>query len=42
MNIPSVLIGPAGRDIHQAGERVYLPDVERHVPTILLEIMKAL
>lgn len=42
MNIPSFLIGPAGRDIHQAGERVYLPDVERHVPAILLEIMKAL
>jgi arginine utilization protein RocB len=42
MNIPTLLIGPAGRDIHQAAERVYLPDVERNVPEILLEIMKTL
>ncbi len=42
LNTPSFLIGPAGRDIHKAEERVDLPDVERHVPAILLEIMRTL
>jgi arginine utilization protein RocB len=42
LNTPTLLIGPAGRGIHQSGERVYLPDVEKHIPTILEEIMRSM
>ncbi len=34
LNIPALMIGPAGRDVHQVGERVYLPDVTRHIPAL--------
>ena len=38
LSIPTVMIGPASKYVHQIGERVYLPDVERHVPA-LFEIL---
>ena len=34
LNIPTVMIGPASKYVHQIGERVYLPDVERHIPAL--------
>lgn len=40
--LPSILCGPWGKDFHTATERVYLPDVEITVPTIISEIIKAI
>ena len=34
LNIPTVMIGPASKHVHQIGERVYLPDVERNLPAL--------
>ena len=35
LNVPVLAIGPAGRDIHRMGERVYLPDVTRRIPDLV-------
>lgn len=42
LDIPTLMIGPAGKYIHQAGERVYLPDVESRIPDLLAEILRRL
>lgn len=40
LNIPALMIGPAGRDIHQAGERVYMPDVALRIPDLIARIIE--
>lgn len=40
INIPSVLIGATGKDVHKKTERVWLDDVNHKVPYILEEIMR--
>lgn len=42
LNIPALLIGPASRGIHQAAERVYLPDVYEGIPQLFAELIQAL
>jgi arginine utilization protein RocB len=39
LEIPTLVIGPARKEIHQLGERVYLPDVERDLPVVFREII---
>ena len=34
LNVPSLMIGPMGRDVHQAGERVFMPDVNVRIPAL--------
>ena len=41
MEIPTLVIGPAGKEIHMPGERVYLPDVERDIPAVFRQIIKS-
>lgn len=40
LNIPSYMIGPASKDVHKVGERVYRPDVIKHVPMIFDKIIQ--
>ncbi len=40
LNVPTQLIGPASRNIHQMLERVYLPDVDEHIPCLLRELIR--
>lgn len=40
LNIPTQLVGPAARNVHQMAERVYLPDVEETIPRVLQELIK--
>ena len=40
LNIPTVMIGPAQKDIHQIGERVYLPDVTESLPLLFCELIQ--
>lgn len=42
LNIPALLIGPAARGIHQASERVYLPDVYEGIPLLFAELLQVL
>lgn len=42
LNIPSIIIGPRGKAVHQAGERVYLPDVRHLIPALMGRIMENL
>lgn len=39
LNLPAICFGPAGRDIHKPGERVYLPDVTGRIPALLARII---
>jgi arginine utilization protein RocB len=39
LNIPTLVVGPARKEIHQLGERVYLPDVERDLPAVFRQII---
>jgi arginine utilization protein RocB len=39
LNVPAVTFGPAGRDLHKPGERVYLPDVTHRIPSLLARII---
>lgn len=39
LNIPSLTIGPTCKDIHQIGERVYMPDVKERIPAIFEKII---
>jgi arginine utilization protein RocB len=34
------MIGPAQKDIHQIGERVYLPDVTESLPLLFCELIQ--
>lgn len=40
INIPSLLIGATGKDVHKKTERVWLDDVDYKVPHILEEILR--
>lgn len=40
LNIPSFLVGPAGRAVHQAWERVYMPDVTERIPAMFHKIIE--
>ncbi len=42
LNIPSLMIGPGAKCIHQAGERVYLPDVLERIPDVIGRIIERL
>jgi len=42
LDIPALMIGPAGKDVHKRGERVYLPDVTTHVPALIGRIIDRL
>ena len=39
LNIPSINIGPFGKNLHENTERVYLKDVLQHIPEILNNII---
>jgi len=39
VSFPCLRLGPRGKELHQEGERVYLPDVEEHVPEIYRKII---
>jgi arginine utilization protein RocB len=41
LEIPCLVIGPARKEIHQLGERVYLPDVERDLPIVFRQIIRS-
>lgn len=40
LNIPTQLIGPAAKNVHQMAERVFMPDVEENVPRLLRELIR--
>ena len=40
INIPAILIGATGKDVHKKTERVWLDDVDHKVPYILEEIIR--
>ena len=40
LNIPVFMIGPTSRDIHEIGERVFMPDVEERIPLVIEKIIK--
>lgn len=40
LNIPSILFGPWGKDIHQKTERVHIPSMTNEVPHIIWEILR--
>lgn len=42
LEIPTLVIGPARKEIHQLGERVYLPDVERDLPIVFRQIIRSM
>jgi len=39
INIPTLVVGPARKEIHQIGERVYLPDVTDTLPVIFQQVI---
>jgi arginine utilization protein RocB len=39
LNVPVLAVGPAGRDLHKAGERVYLPDVTGRIPELIARVV---
>lgn len=39
MDIPCSILGPWGKDLHQKTERVYKPDLVKHVPEMLEELL---
>ncbi len=41
LEIPTLVIGPARKEIHLLGERVYLPDIENDLPRIFRQIIKS-
>ena len=41
IEIPTLVIGPLCRDIHQVGERVFLPDVDVTIPTVFRQLVKS-
>lgn len=38
--LPSIMVGPWGRDFHTATERVYLPDVDETTPAVIETIIQ--
>ena len=40
--VPSVLLGPWGKDFHQATERVYLPDVDVVTPRVIEAVIASI
>jgi arginine utilization protein RocB len=41
LEIPTLVIGPARKQIHEIGERVYLPDLEGDLPRVFRQIIKS-
>jgi len=39
LNLPVLALGPIGREIHRAGEHVYLPDVTGRIPDLVAAII---
>lgn len=39
LDTPCLYLGPRCEDVHQWGERVYMPDVEKLVPEIILQLI---
>ena len=42
LDTPCLYLGPRCEDVHQWGERVYMPDVEIIVPEIIKELIKTI
>lgn len=40
LNIPVFMIGPTSRDIHEIGERVFMPDVEERIPLVIEKVIE--
>lgn len=40
LNIPVFMIGPTSRDIHEIGERVFMPDVEKRIPLVIEKVIE--
>ena len=40
LSVPSIIVGPWGKDYHTIEERVYMPDVEYTVPEIIANIIR--
>ena len=40
--LPSIIVGPWGKDYHTISERVYLPDLEVHTPAVVRKIITSL
>ncbi|SFH52567.1 M20/M25/M40 family metallo-hydrolase [Pisciglobus halotolerans] len=40
LNIPVFMIGPTARNIHEVGERVFMPDVEHRIPLLIEKIIQ--
>jgi len=38
--MPSIIVGPWGKDYHTVTERVYLPDLEVHTPAVVRKIIE--
>ena len=41
IEIPTLVIGPLCRDIHQVGERVFLPDIDETIPAVFRQLVKS-
>lgn len=42
VSMPTVIIGPWGKDIHKMTERVYIPDLVEHTPLLIEKLIEAL
>lgn len=40
--LPSIIVGPWGKDYHTISERVYLPDLEVHTPAVMRKIIESI
>ena len=40
--LPSIIIGPWGKDYHTITERVYLPDLQIHTPAVVRKIIETI
>ena len=39
LSMPSLIIGPWGKDLHKKTERVYIPDLVENVPSYIEELI---
>jgi arginine utilization protein RocB len=40
VSMPSIMVGPWGKDFHTLTERVYMPDVEETTPAVIEAIIR--
>lgn len=40
--LPSIIVGPWGKDYHTVSERVYMPDLEIHTPAVIRKIIETI